>query len=86
MSNRQVSKKEFKGVVKSTGMQSTVKVAVSRPSSHPKYGKVIRKSKMYLAHTDRELEVGDEVIIRETRPISKNVKWTVLGNNDSKGK
>lgn len=86
MSNIQSSKKELKGVVSSVGMQSTVKVAVSRPAAHPKYGKVIRKAKMYLAHTQRELKVGDEVIIRETRPISKNIKWTVLGNNDSKGK
>ena len=85
MSNRQSNKKELKGVVKSVGMNSTVKVAVSRPLAHSKYSKIVKRSKMFLAHTTEELVVGDNVVIRESRPISKNVKWTVVGKYDSKG-
>jgi len=77
MKNTKTNKKELKGVVTSVSMISTVKVAVNTQKRHAKYGKIIKRSKTYMVHTDVELKVGDEVTIRETKPYSKNVKWKV---------
>ena len=72
------NKKELKGVVISNKMQETVRVQIDTPQSHPVYKKVINKRKVFFAHTKKELNIGDEVIIRECRPFSKNVKWIVI--------
>lgn len=71
-------KKELEGVVVSNKMQNTVKVRVDITQSHPVYKKVIDRKKIYFAHTDEELNIGDKVTIRESKPYSKNVKWLVL--------
>ncbi len=78
MSKGQTNKKEFKGVVVSNKMQGTVRVQVNTPFRHPVYKKIVNKRKNFFAHTDKELKEGDEVIIRESRPYSKNVKWVVV--------
>jgi len=78
MKNTKTNKKELKGVVESISMVSTVTVAVNTQKRHPKYGKIIKRSKTYMAHTDTDLEVGQEVVIRESKPYSKNVKWKVV--------
>jgi small subunit ribosomal protein S17 len=70
--------KEFKGVVVSNKMQDTVRVRVDTPSRHPVYKKVVNKKKIFFAHTEKELNEGDEVRIRESRPYSKNVRWVVI--------
>ena len=70
--------KEFTGVVVSNKMQDTVRVRVDTPSRHPVYKKVVNKKKIFFAHTDKELNEGDEVRIRESRPYSKNVRWVVI--------
>ncbi len=60
-------------------MQKTVVVSVKRLVMHPKYKKYIVKSKKYMAHNEKEnLEVGDKVLIKETRPLSKNKRWVVV--------
>ncbi len=71
-------KKQFEGVVVSNSMQSTVRVRVDTLQSHPVYRKVVNRRKVFFAHTDKELNVGDKVVIRESRPYSKNVKWVVV--------
>ena len=73
-------KKQFKGVVVSNSMQSTVRVRVDTLQSHPVYRKVVNRRKVFFAHTDKELNVGDKVVIRESRPYSKNVKWVVVNS------
>jgi small subunit ribosomal protein S17 len=72
------NKKEFKGVVVSNKMQGTVKVQVDTPVRHPVYKKVVNKRKVFFAHTEKDLEEGTEVTIRESKPYSKNVKWVVV--------
>jgi small subunit ribosomal protein S17 len=72
------SKKELSGVVVSNKMQGTVRVQVDTPQSHHVYKKVVNKRKIFFAHTDTELNIGDEVTIRESKPFSKNVKWIVV--------
>ena len=77
MAETKGDKKELKGVVVSNKMQGTVRVQVDTPTRHPRYKKVVNKRQVFFAHTDREVEEGEEVTIRESRPFSKNVKWIV---------
>lgn len=72
------NKKEFKGVVISNKMQGTVRVQIDTPQTHPVYKKVVNRKQVFFAHTDRELNIGDEVTIKESKPYSKNVKWIVI--------
>ena len=56
----------------------TVKVTVSTLEAHPMYKKIIKKEKVFFAHTEEELEVGTKVTIKESKPISKKVRWLVV--------
>ena len=73
------SKKQTKvGVVVSNKMQKTVVVAVERISQHGMYQKYIKRTSKFLAHNERpDLNVGDRVVIEETRPLSKRKRWKV---------
>ncbi len=66
------------GRVVSDKMDKTVSVMIERRVKHPLYGKIIRRSKKYLAHDEaNQAKIGDTVEIRESRPISKNKSWVV---------
>ncbi len=70
--------KEFVGLVVSNKMDKTVVVAVENRAPHPKYGKIVVKTKKYKAHDDENrCHEGDRVRIRETRPLSRTKRWTV---------
>lgn len=70
--------KERVGVVVSDKMNKTVVVAVENRSPHPKYGKIVVKTKRYKAHDEEnKCKEGDRVRIRETRPLSKTKRWVV---------
>ena len=72
-------RKEIVGVVVSNKMNKTVAVEVSRKMRHPKYQKVIERSKKYYAHDEtNSLAVGQKVRIMETRPLSKLKRWRVI--------
>lgn len=72
--------KKLKGKVVSSAMQKTVIVAVDRYVKHAKYRKCMRVTKRFKAHDENnEYAVGDRVIIRETRPISKDKHFKVIG-------
>ncbi|MDP1879929.1 MAG: 30S ribosomal protein S17 [Parachlamydiaceae bacterium] len=73
-SNRKVQN----GIVVSNKMQKTVVVKVNRTIRHPLYGKIVTRSKKYYAHHDTPLQIGDEVKIIETRPLSKLKRWRVV--------
>lgn len=67
------------GTVISNKMQNTVVVAVKRVFRHPKYEKVVSMVKKYYAHHEgAPLEMGAEVTIVETRPLSKLKRWRVV--------
>lgn len=73
------SRKVKKGIVVSNKMEKTVVVKVERTLRHPIYGKVVRRAKKYYAHNEsKPLEIGDEVQIMETRPLSKLKRWRVV--------
>ncbi len=77
------SKKRIKGVVVSDKMQKTVVVLTHRFVKHPKYGKFMRISKKYKAHDENnKYKIGDTVLIEETRPISKDKTFRVLGSDE----
>lgn len=75
-------KREIKGVVTGNKMDKTVKVTVSTLEPHPVYKKVLKKEKVFFAHTEEDLEIGDKVTIRESKPISKKVRWLVIEKED----
>lgn len=71
--------KILKGVVVKRAMRDTATVQVERYVKHPKYKKYQRQSKKFLAHDPgNTTEVGEEVTIRETRPISKRKRFVIV--------
>jgi small subunit ribosomal protein S17 len=71
--------KEKIGTVVSNKMDKTRIVAVSDRIMHKKYGKVITRTKRYAAHdSDLNAAIGDKVLIRETRPLSKTKNWILI--------
>jgi small subunit ribosomal protein S17 len=66
------------GIVVSNKMQKTVVVAVENLYEHGMYQKYIKRTSKFLAHNERpDLNVGDRVVIEETRPLSKRKRWKV---------
>jgi len=71
-------RKSFEAVVVSEKMDKTRVVEVERTTSHPKYGKVMRKVSRFYAHDEgNESHSGDTVEIVSTRPLSKLKRWRV---------
>ena len=70
--------KERVGDVVSDKMDKTIVVAIENRSPHPKYGKIVVRTKKYKVHdADNQCKIGDRVRIKETRPLSKTKRWTV---------
>jgi small subunit ribosomal protein S17 len=75
---RRGSRKVREGLVISDRMDKTVVVVVEDRVKHPKYGKVIRRTKKYQAHDGANAcGVGDRVLLMETRPLSATKRWRV---------
>jgi small subunit ribosomal protein S17 len=71
----------LQGIVTSDAMDKTVTVKVERRVMHPIYKKFIVRSKKYLAHDEtNRSKVGDNVKIRECRPISKRKCWEIVAD------
>lgn len=75
-----------KGQIVSKSGAKTIVVEVHNYRAHPKYKKRYRISNKFHAHDEKgEAKVGDEVIIYETRPISKLKRWTLTTPERSEG-
>ena len=75
--------KKLQGEVVSDRMQKTVVVLVTRLKKYPKYKKYYKVSKKFKAHDEENTyKVGDKVVIQETRPLSKDKRWHVIGKLD----
>ncbi|MCD4796635.1 MAG: 30S ribosomal protein S17 [Candidatus Cloacimonetes bacterium] len=75
MANRKVTKT---GIVVSDKMDKTIVVKVERQYKHPLYKKIVRKHKKFKAHDEKnECNIGDMVLIQESRPISRDKKWVL---------
>lgn len=70
--------KKFRAKVISTKMQKTVVVERMIQSVHPLYKKILHRHRHLKARNDLPLSVGDQVVIGETRPLSKDVHFKVL--------
>lgn len=73
-------KKQLKGKIISDKMAKTVVVRVERIKEHPKYRRRFNVRKNYKAENEKgEYKTGDFVVIEETRPMSKDKCWKVIG-------
>jgi len=79
MSGAEKSSRTATGKVVSNKMDKTITVLVERRVKHPVYGKYITRSSKIHAHDENnECNMGDTVMVAETRPISKSKAWKLL--------
>lgn len=71
------TRRRMTGVVTSNKMEKTVVVEVSRTYIHRLYKKVVRSKKRFMAHDELNCQVGDQVRIVESRPLSRRKRWVV---------
>ncbi|MFZ2664462.1 MAG: 30S ribosomal protein S17 [Patescibacteria group bacterium] len=81
-----MSAKTFKGKIVSDKMQNTVVVAVEMPKRHPIYDKIIKNTVRLKARNEMGVVKGDEVIIEECKPFSKEVSFKVIDKISKEGK
>ena len=76
-------KRILSGTVVSSNANKTIIVKVTRRVKHKLYKKIISNSKKYHAHDeDNNYKVGDNVIIIESKPISKLKSWIAISNQE----
>ena len=69
-------RKVREGIVVSDKMNSTLVVAVNERVPHPRYGKIVQRTKKLYVHDEKnEAKIGDKVRVQETRPLSKLKRW-----------
>jgi len=73
MSNR----RRMTGEVTSNKMDKTVAIRITRRFRHRLYKKVIERHINVKAHDELGCEIGDQVLIVESKPISKTKRWVV---------
>ena len=74
------ARKVRQGIVTSDGRDRTITVRVDTSRRHPVYGKTVRQSSKLHAHDEKnEAGVGDVVRVIETRPLSKQKRWRLVG-------
>lgn len=72
-------RKERSGIVVSRSGDKSIVVQVERRVRHPIYEKVVRMQKKFHAHDEKnEAKVGDEVVIVESRPLSRLKRWRLV--------
>lgn len=69
--------KNLTGKVVSTKMTKSAVVEVTSITRHPIYQKRIKKTKRFLAHNELGAALGDQVLLQETRPISRLKRWII---------
>lgn len=73
------SKRQMIGTVVSNKADKTVTVLVERLVKHKIYHKFMRRRNKFAAHDDRnDCQIGDKVLITESRPLSKSKRWRVV--------
>jgi len=72
------NRRTLQGVVVSNKMDKTVVVLTERLVKHPKFHKYLRRHVKYKAHDEKNgCNIGDKVLIIESRPLSKEKRWRV---------
>ena len=71
--------KQQVGIVISNKMQKSIIIKTENKYPHPIYSKTLIKTKKYLAHDELEIaNIGDKVLIKECRPLSKKKRWELV--------
>ena len=71
-----MSVKQKIGTVVSNKMDKTIVIVIENRYSHPLYSKIMKKTKRFMAHDEKnECKIGDRVIVEETRPLSAKKRW-----------
>ena len=72
-------RKERIGIVVSNKMSKTIVVRIQESVKHSKYGKIMKRSIKFKAHDENnECDVGDKVLIMETRPLSRDKHFRLV--------
>jgi small subunit ribosomal protein S17 len=76
---KEIKKRKIIGTVVSDKMMKTRVVAVQRLKKHPKYLKYYHVTTKFKAHDEKnEYKTGDKVTIEESRPLSREKRWTII--------
>lgn len=76
---RETRQRERQGVVVSDKMEKTIVVEVTSVKPHPLYKKIVRRTSRLKAHDEKnEARVGDTVVVRECRPLSRSKFWRLV--------
>lgn len=71
-------KQQRLGIVISNSMEKSIVIALEYRYKHPFYSKIVTRTKRHLAHDEFNLcNSGDEVLVEESRPLSKKKRWIV---------
>ena len=71
--------KQRTGKVISNKMDKTIVVAIEYNVKHPLYGKIVKRTYKLKAHDENnECNIGDRVLVMETRPLSKDKRWRLV--------
>lgn len=71
--------RKLQGIIVSDKMAKTRVVAVDRMKKHPRYEKYYTVTERFKAHDEKnEYKMGDKVVIKEIRPMSKEKHWTIV--------
>ena len=71
--------KQQVGIVISNKMQKSIVIKIEKKYPHPLYSKTLIKTKKYLAHDESQMaNIGDKVLIKECRPLSKKKRWELV--------
>ena len=82
---QKVNIRQFQGEVVSEKENKTIHVLVHRMKMHPKYKKQYKVSRKYAVHDEKnQAKVGDKVLFRECRPLSKTKKWRLIEKIENK--
>lgn len=80
MSEERGNRKSRIGKVVSNKMDKTIVVAIEGSVRHPLYGKIVKRTYKLKAHDENnECGIGDKVKVMETRPLSKEKRWRLVG-------
>jgi len=73
------ARKTRTGIVVAAKMDKTITASIERQVPHPLYKKYFTKTKKFLVHDEHEAaDVGDTVLIMETRPLSRHKRWRLV--------
>lgn len=79
MTDRNIRKTRV-GIVTSNKMDKTIVVSVEDFVRHSLYGKSVKRTKKFKAHDEEnQCDIGDRVRIMETRPLSRDKRWRLVG-------